>query len=124
MANAFADGIIVKVIPSGSQIRIANTRAKLEKGVELGLMRGQSMAARSSLVFGAVAIGKTPLSLMPCAGDRRQGRGQEHRQRAARPGRRAARPHQSPVRGADFAGWPRGTSSAVSAWLSSARRTC
>ena len=68
MANAFADGIIVKVIPSGSQIRIANTRAKLEKGVELGLMRGQSMAARSSLVGGAVAIGKTPLSLMPCAG--------------------------------------------------------
>ena len=51
-----------------SQIRIANTRAKLEKGVELGLMRGQSMAARSSLVGGAVAIGKTPLSLMPCAG--------------------------------------------------------
>ncbi|MET0524385.1 MAG: hypothetical protein ABWZ91_06270 [Nocardioides sp.] len=67
-AVAGSNGIIIDVIPSGSQIRIAHTQARLERGVKTGLMRGQSMATRSTLAGGAVQVGKTPLSLMPCAG--------------------------------------------------------
>ncbi len=67
-AAATADGVTIQVIPSGSQIRIAHTKARLESGVKTGLMGGQSMAARSSLLGGAVELGKTPLSLMPCPG--------------------------------------------------------
>jgi hypothetical protein len=68
MAVAGANGVIIDVVPSGSQIRIAHTQATLERGVKTGLMRGQSMAARSTLAGGAVQLGKTPLSLMPCPG--------------------------------------------------------
>jgi hypothetical protein len=68
MARAVADGIKIQVIPSNSQIRIAHTRAKLERGVKTGLMNGQSMAVRSALLGGTVQLGKNPLSLMPCHG--------------------------------------------------------
>ena len=33
-----------------------------------GLMTGQSMGARSSLLGGVVQLGRTPLSVMPCRG--------------------------------------------------------
>ena len=36
-------------IPSGNQVRIAHTEARIERGVKSGLMSGQSMGARSSL---------------------------------------------------------------------------
>jgi len=67
-ATAVADGIRVDVLPSSTSMRIAHTAAHLERGVISGLMRGNSLGARSSLVGDAARVGKTPLSLMPCRG--------------------------------------------------------
>ena len=38
------------------------------EGVMSGLMAGNSLGARSSLVGGVIQLGKTPLSVMPCRG--------------------------------------------------------
>jgi hypothetical protein len=67
-ASAVADGIRIDMIPSDTSVRIAHTAAKLERGVVSGLMAGNSLGARSTLVGGVAQLGKTPLSVMPCRG--------------------------------------------------------
>lgn len=68
MARAQADGLTIRLLPSNTQVRIAHTDARIEKGVTTGLMSGSSMGARSSLLGGVAQVGRTPLSVMPCAG--------------------------------------------------------
>jgi hypothetical protein len=67
-ARAVADGVLIDFRPSSTSVRIAHTMAKLERGVKSGLMKGNSLGARSSLVGGIAQLGKTPLSIMPCRG--------------------------------------------------------
>ncbi len=67
-AKAVADGVVIDLIPTDTKVRIAHTMAKLERGVVSGLLAGNSLGARSSLVGGVIQLGKTPLSVMPCRG--------------------------------------------------------
>jgi hypothetical protein len=67
-ATAIADGVRIDLLPSDTSVRIAHTRAKLERGVKTGLMAGNSLGARATAVGGVAKVGKTPLSLMPCSG--------------------------------------------------------
>lgn len=66
-AKAFANGVLV-TLESGTTLRIAHTRATIERGVKSGLMNGAAYAANSQALDENLRLGRNPLSLMPCAG--------------------------------------------------------
>jgi hypothetical protein len=66
-AKAFANGVLVQ-LESGTTLRIAHTRATIERGVRSGLLGGAAYAANSSALDENLQLGRNPLSLMPCAG--------------------------------------------------------
>lgn len=67
-AKAFADGVKVELLASGTTVRVAHTRATIERGVESGLLSGAAFAANSKALDGNLQMGRNPLVLMPCAG--------------------------------------------------------
>ncbi|MFC6287294.1 choice-of-anchor P family protein [Nocardioides sp. GCM10027113] len=66
-AKAFADGVKIE-LASGTTVRVAHTRATIERGVESGLLSGTAYAANSKALDGNLQMGRNPLVLMPCAG--------------------------------------------------------
>jgi hypothetical protein len=66
-AKAFANGVKVE-LASGTTVRIAHTRAVIERGVKSGLMRGAAFAANSHALDENLQLGRNPLTLMPCRG--------------------------------------------------------
>jgi hypothetical protein len=67
-AVARTSGIKIHLLPSDTRLRIATTKARLERGIRSGLMSGSSLGAQSSIADGLLKVGKTPLALMPCRG--------------------------------------------------------
>lgn len=66
-AKAFANGVLVQ-LESGTTLRIAHTRATIERGVKSGLLGGAAYAANSHALDENLQLGRNPLSLMPCRG--------------------------------------------------------
>jgi hypothetical protein len=66
-AKAIANGLLVE-LATGTKLRIAHTRATIERGVKSGLMAGNSYSVKSSALDGNLRIGRNPLTLMPCRG--------------------------------------------------------
>jgi hypothetical protein len=68
MAKARADVLDVRLIESGTQVRVAHTGAKLARGVKRGLFAGRSAATQVTALDDLFKSGPQPQLLMPCQG--------------------------------------------------------
>jgi hypothetical protein len=68
MANARADVLVVKLIPTGTLVRVAHTGAKISLGVKRGLFAGFSAATQVRALNDLVKSGPQPHTRMPCQG--------------------------------------------------------
>jgi hypothetical protein len=67
VANAFA--LRIEVIPTGTSVRVAHSRAELDSGLTSGVFKGHSAATRVvSALDGNIQGGPNPLTTMPCQG--------------------------------------------------------
>jgi hypothetical protein len=68
-ARAEAVALRIDVIPSGTSIRVAHSRAELNSGVTGGVFAGYSAGTHVVTAAGGIVKGgRTPLNLMPCQG--------------------------------------------------------
>lgn len=67
-AQANADALRIKLIPTGTVVYVAHSRAQIMSGLARGIYSGSSYATRASLLDGTVTSGPTPLLIMPCTG--------------------------------------------------------
>lgn len=67
-ASIQADAVRVKLLPSGTVVYLAHSRATINGGVVSGLFRGSAYASKATALGGRVASGKTPYIVMPCQG--------------------------------------------------------
>jgi hypothetical protein len=68
-ATADAYALRVDVIPTGSTLRVAHSRAELDSGMTSGVFKGRSDATRVvSALAGNASGGPNPLTTMPCQG--------------------------------------------------------
>ena len=68
MAKARADVLNVKLVPTGTQVRVAHTGAKLTSGVKRGLFAGFAAATQVTALSDLVKSGPQPQIRMPCQG--------------------------------------------------------
>jgi hypothetical protein len=68
MAKARADVLIVKVLPTGTVVRVAHTGALLARGIKRGLFAGFAAATRVTALNDLVKSGPQPQTRMPCRG--------------------------------------------------------
>lgn len=68
-ATASADALVVDVIPTGSQVKVAHSHASIGSGLTSGIFRGHANATRVvTALTGLVHSGPQPLVLMGCLG--------------------------------------------------------
>jgi hypothetical protein len=69
-AKAKAEGLVIKVLPTGTKVQVAHTVAKVSQGVKRGLFSGKANATQVEAAAGLVKSGPQPLMKMPCQGTR------------------------------------------------------
>jgi len=67
-AQANADALRIKFIPTGTVAYLAHSRAEIMSGLARGVYSGSSYATRANALEGTVVSGPTPLLIMPCVG--------------------------------------------------------
>lgn len=67
-AYATADALRVELIPSGTIVRLAHSRAKINSGIKSGVFRGSSYGSKAQAAGGTVTSKMTPYLVMPCQG--------------------------------------------------------
>ncbi|MEJ7744948.1 MAG: choice-of-anchor P family protein [Nocardioidaceae bacterium] len=67
-AQANADALRIKIIPTQTVVFLAHSRAQIQSGLRQGIYSGSSYATRANVLNGAVTSGPTPLLIMPCVG--------------------------------------------------------
>jgi len=69
-ANAFATGVTVKVLASGSTVSLAHTGSAISDGAINGVFSGWSDGVDGSVLNGVSSVGRNPLTNVLCAGTR------------------------------------------------------
>jgi len=67
-AAAKADGLLIKIIPTHTSLRVAHTATKLDTGIKRGLFYGKANATQVRALSDLVRSGPQPLQVMPCQG--------------------------------------------------------
>lgn len=67
-ARAWAVALHVKVIPTGTDLYVARSKAQALKGVQHGRFGGYSAGTEAEILGGVLTSGRNPLSIMPCQG--------------------------------------------------------
>lgn len=67
-AVAYANGLRVELLATGSVVRIAHGHAEIGGGVRSGIFHGHAAGVSGKLATDAVSLGKNPHSIMPCSG--------------------------------------------------------
>lgn len=67
-AQAWAVALRVTLIPSGTDVFIARSKAQALSGVKYGRFGGYSAGTEASVLGGVLTSGRNPLTLMPCQG--------------------------------------------------------
>ena len=65
---ANADVLLIRLIPSGTVVKIGHTTARVLDGVRHGTFRGSSAATQVKALDDNLSSDRNPLSLMPCQG--------------------------------------------------------
>ena len=67
-AIAKAEGLVIKIIPTGTKIQVAHTATKLDTGIKRGLFFGKANATQIKALGDLVRSGPQPLQVIPCQG--------------------------------------------------------
>jgi hypothetical protein len=67
-ASALAVALRVRLIPSGTDVLVARSKAQALSGVKHGRFGGYSAGTEASVLGGVLTSGRNPLTLMPCQG--------------------------------------------------------
>lgn len=67
-ARAYAVGLVIRVIPTDTTVKVARSAAKLEKGFRSGIFSGSGVPARAKVLGELVEVGKVINQVMPCLG--------------------------------------------------------
>lgn len=67
-ARAYAVGLVIKVIPTETTIKVARSVSKLEKGYKSGIFHGSGVPAKAKVLGELVEVGKVINQVMPCTG--------------------------------------------------------
>ncbi|MGB0100075.1 MAG: choice-of-anchor P family protein [Nocardioides sp.] len=67
-ASAWAVALKVKILPTGTDLYVARSRAQAFSGVKHGRFGGYSAGTEAQALGGVLTSGRNPLSLMPCQG--------------------------------------------------------
>ena len=67
-ARAKADGLVIRIIPTGTRVQVAHTAARLERGIQRGLFFGKANATRVRALGDVLRSGPQPLQVIPCVG--------------------------------------------------------
>ncbi len=67
-AQAMADALRIRIIPTGTVAYLAHSRAQISSGLAQGIYSGSAYATRANVIDGLVTSGPTPLVVMPCTG--------------------------------------------------------
>ncbi|GAB3197787.1 hypothetical protein GCM10027062_10290 [Nocardioides hungaricus] len=65
-ATAWAVALRVKIIPTGTELFVARSKAQALSGVKYGRFGGYSAGTEANVLGGVLTSGRNPLSLMPC----------------------------------------------------------
>ncbi len=67
-ARAWATALHVKIIPTGTDLFVARSKAQALNGVKNGRFGGYSAGTEAEVLGGVLTSGRNPLSIMPCQG--------------------------------------------------------
>ena len=67
-ARAYAVGLVIDVIPTETQVKVARSVAKLEKGYKSGIFHGSGVPAKAHVLGELAEIGRVLTQVMPCTG--------------------------------------------------------
>lgn len=71
-AYASANVVDIKVIPSATRVRVAQTQAKIQAGIRRGVFTGFSAGLEARGLGDNARVGRTPLLIHPCQGTKGQ----------------------------------------------------
>lgn len=67
-ARAYAVGLVVKVIPTDTVVKVARSVAKLERGFKTGIFHGSGVPVKANVLGELVEVGRVITQVMPCLG--------------------------------------------------------
>lgn len=67
-ARAYAVGLVIKVIPTETTVKVARSVSKIEKGYKSGIFHGSGVPAKAKVLGELVEVGKVINQVMPCVG--------------------------------------------------------
>ena len=67
-ARAYAGGLVIKVIPTETTVKVARSVSKIEKGYKSGIFHGSGVPAKAKVLGELVEVGKVINQVMPCTG--------------------------------------------------------
>lgn len=67
-ARAYAVGLVIKVIPTDTTVKVARSVSKIEKGYKSGIFHGSGVPAKAKVLGELVEVGKVINQVMPCTG--------------------------------------------------------
>ncbi len=67
-ARAYAVGLVVKVIPTDTVVKVARSVAKLERGFKTGIFKGSGVPVKANVLGELVEVGRVITQVMPCLG--------------------------------------------------------
>ena len=67
-ARAYAVGLVVKVIPTDTVVKVARSVSKLERGFKTGIFSGSGVPVKANVLGELVEVGRVITQVMPCLG--------------------------------------------------------
>ncbi|MEN8706976.1 MAG: choice-of-anchor P family protein [Nocardioides marinisabuli] len=67
-SRAYAVGVVIEVIPTGTTVKVARSMSKLEKGFKTGIFGGSAIPVKANVLGELVQVGRVVRQTMPCLG--------------------------------------------------------
>lgn len=67
-SRAYAVGVVVDMIPSGTTVKLARSMSKLEKGFKTGIFGGSAIPVKANVLGELAEVGRVVRMTMPCLG--------------------------------------------------------
>lgn len=67
-SRAYAVGVVVEVVPTGTTIKLARSMSKLERGFKTGIFGGSAIPVKAKVLGELVEVGRVVRQVMPCLG--------------------------------------------------------
>ena len=67
-SRAYAVGVVVELVPSGTTIKLARSMSKLERGFKTGIFGGSAIPVKAKVLGELAEVGRVVREVMPCLG--------------------------------------------------------